>query len=91
MKKSLLIAAIVICAAGVASAAQAPPANINTFQGGALMVTGVSNINNVPATALTGGAGGSSCLTAQAWAASLGTATMAAWSPPNIHRSFVSI
>lgn len=60
MKKSLLIAAIVICAAGVASAAQAPPTNTNTFQGGALMVTNVSSINNVPATALTASPGGGS-------------------------------
>ncbi|MBP9782619.1 MAG: hypothetical protein KBC50_02715 [Candidatus Pacebacteria bacterium] len=42
MKKSLIALAVLACAAGVASAGQAPPTNINTFQGGALMITGVS-------------------------------------------------
>ena len=93
MKKSLIALAVLACAAGVASAGQAPPTNINTFQGGILMITGVSKFSNVPAATLTiatGGAGGSSCLTAQTPSKFLGTATMAAWSPPDIHRSFVS-
>jgi hypothetical protein len=48
MKKSLIALAVLACAAGVASAGQAPPTNINTFQGGALMIT-VTNLINAPA------------------------------------------
>ena len=100
MKKSLIALAVLECAAGVASAGQAPPTGVISFQTGALMnpgggsgdVTSMKTINGGGSggIALVNG-GGSSYLTAQAWAASLGTATMAAQAPPDTHRSFVSI